>query len=73
MAWIVPLADGLAPHWDVTFAVADADAAAAAAVAHGGRIVMPPTDMPWVRMTVIADPEGATFTASRFVPPGSEG
>ena len=57
----------------MTFAVADADAAAAAAVAHGGRIVMPPTDMPWVRMTVIADPEGATFTASRFVPPGAEG
>jgi uncharacterized protein len=73
VAWIMPLADGLAPHWDVTFSVADADATAAAAVDHGGRIVMPPTDMPWVRMTVIADPEGATFTASKFVPPASEG
>ena len=29
---------------------------------------MPPTDMPWVRMTVITDPGGATFTASKFVP-----
>lgn len=73
VAWIVPLADGLPPHWDVTFSVADADATAAAALAHGGRIVMPPTDMPWVRMTVISDPEGATFTASRFVPPTREG
>jgi uncharacterized protein len=29
---------------------------------------MPPFDAPWVRMTVIRDPQGATFTASRFVP-----
>ena len=27
-----------------------------------------PFDAPWVRMTVIADPQGATFTASKFVP-----
>jgi predicted enzyme related to lactoylglutathione lyase len=72
VAWIVPLADGLPPHWDVTFAVDDADAAAARAVAAGGRILMPPTDMPWVRMTVLSDPEGAVFTASRFVPPAPE-
>ena len=29
---------------------------------------MPPFDAPWVRMTVIADPQGATFIASKFVP-----
>jgi uncharacterized protein len=29
---------------------------------------VPPFDAPWVRMTVIADPDGAQFTASRFVP-----
>ena len=73
VGWILPVADGLAPHWDVTFAVADADATAARAVSSGGRIVMPPTDMPWVRTTVISDPEGAGFTASTFVPPGREG
>ncbi len=73
VAWIVPLDDGLPPHWDVTFGVADADATAARAVERGGRIVLAPTDMPWVRMTVISDPEGAVFTASRFVPPGQEG
>ena len=31
-------------------------------------MVVPPFDAPWVRMTVIADPQGATFTASKFVP-----
>ncbi len=34
----------------------------------GGTVLVPPFDAPWVRMTVIADPQGATFTASRFVP-----
>jgi uncharacterized protein len=55
-------------HWGVTFAVDDADAAAAKASELGGTVVMPPTDMPWVRVTVITDPGGATFTASKFVP-----
>jgi uncharacterized protein len=56
------------PHWGVTFAVDDADAIAARADELGGRVVVPPFDMPWVRMTVISDPQGATFTASKFVP-----
>jgi predicted enzyme related to lactoylglutathione lyase len=55
-------------HWDVTFAVDDADAIAARATELGGRVVVPPLDAPWVRMTVITDPQGATFTASTFVP-----
>jgi predicted enzyme related to lactoylglutathione lyase len=52
----------------VTFAVDDADAVAAHAEQLGGRVVVAPFDAPWVRMTVIADPQGATFTASKFVP-----
>ena len=56
------------PHWDVTFAVADADATAERASELGGHVLAPPFDAPWVRMTVIADPQGATFTASKFVP-----
>jgi predicted enzyme related to lactoylglutathione lyase len=55
-------------HWGVTFAVDDADAIAAKATELGGRVVVPPLDGPWVRMTVITDPQGATFTASKFVP-----
>jgi hypothetical protein len=58
----------LAPHWGVTFAVDDADAIAARAAELGGRLLAPPFDWPWVRMTVISDPQGATFTASQFVP-----
>ena len=56
------------PHWNVTFAVDDADAIAAKASDLGGQVVVPPFDAPWVRMTVIADPQGATFIASKFVP-----
>jgi uncharacterized protein len=55
-------------HWGVTFAVDDADATAARAAELGGRVVVAPFDAPWVRMTVITDPAGATFTASKFVP-----
>jgi uncharacterized protein len=55
-------------HWSVTFAVEDADATAARATELGGTLVVPPLDAPWVRMTVINDPQGATFIASKFVP-----
>jgi uncharacterized protein len=55
-------------NWGVTFAVEDADAIAARAAELGGRVIAPPFDAPWVRMTVIADPQGASFTASKFVP-----
>jgi uncharacterized protein len=56
------------PHWNVTFAVDDADATAAKATELGGKVVVPPFDAPWVRTTVLADPQGATFIASKFVP-----
>jgi predicted enzyme related to lactoylglutathione lyase len=55
-------------HWGVTFAVDDADAIAARAAELGGEVTVPPFDAPWVRMTIITDPQGATFTASKFVP-----
>jgi uncharacterized protein len=55
-------------HWSVTFAVDDADATAARASELGGQVTVPPFDAPWVRMTVITDPQGATFIASKFVP-----
>ena len=56
------------PHWSVTFGVDDADAAAAKAEELGGRVLAPPFDAPWVRMTVLADPAGAMFIATKFVP-----
>jgi uncharacterized protein len=54
-------------HWNVTFAVDDADATAAKAGELGGRVVAPPFDAPWTRLTVLKDPQGATFVASQFV------
>ena len=52
----------------VTFAVDDADATAAKATELGGKVIVPPFDAPWVRMTILGDPQGATFIASKFVP-----
>ena len=70
VATINPIADDqpdTPPHWSVTFAVDDADAAAATATENGGTVVVPPFDAPWVRMTILQDPQGATFIASKFV------
>ena len=60
-------------HWGVTFGVDDADAAAQRTRELGGTVVAGPFDAPWVRMAVIADPQGATFVASQFVPPEDAG
>jgi len=57
----------VSPHWNITFAVDDADATAARAAELGAEVVVPPQDAPWIRMTVIRDPQGATFVASQFV------
>jgi uncharacterized protein len=74
---IIPIRDDrpdVPPHWSVTFATADADATAAKATELGGRVLVPPFDAPWstdtytIRITVIRDPQGAAFTASKFVP-----
>jgi predicted enzyme related to lactoylglutathione lyase len=56
------------PHWSVTFAADDADATAAKATELGGTLIAPPFDAPWTRMTIVSDPQGATFIASQFVP-----
>jgi predicted enzyme related to lactoylglutathione lyase len=55
-------------HWSITFATDDADAAAGKASELGGKVEAGPFDAPWVRMVVLTDPQGATFTASQFVP-----
>jgi uncharacterized protein len=68
VATINPIADDqpdTPPHWSVTFAVDDADAAAAKATELGGKVIVPPFDAPFIRMTVISDPQGASFIASK--------
>ncbi len=71
VATLNPIADDqpeVPAHWSVTFAVDDADATAERAAQLGGRVAVAPFDAPWVRMSVITDPQGATFIASKFVP-----
>ncbi|HET9311466.1 MAG TPA: VOC family protein [Actinomycetota bacterium] len=73
VAWLVPTeregSDESQSHWSITFAVDDADAIAERAAELGGTVLVPPMDAPWIRMTVIRDPQGAVFTASKFTPP----
>ena len=60
-----PLGDA-PPHWCPYFAVEDADAAAARCAKSGGKVVLPPRDLPLVgRFTVLADPDGARFAVIR--------
>jgi predicted enzyme related to lactoylglutathione lyase len=71
VASIIPIADhqpDMPAHWGITFAVDDADVTAAKTTELGGTVIAPPFDAPWVRMTVLADPQGARFIASKFVP-----
>ena len=55
-------------HWSVTFSTDDADQLAARAAELGGNVLLPPMDVPWARMTMIADPQGAAFIATKFAP-----
>jgi predicted enzyme related to lactoylglutathione lyase len=55
-------------HWGVTFSTADADATAAKAAELGGAVLLAPVDAPYSRLTVLRDPQGATFSATAFVP-----
>jgi uncharacterized protein len=62
-------------HWSVTFAVNDPNATAARASELGGAVIAQPFEAPWsrpgyyrVHLTIIKDPQGATFSASKFVP-----
>jgi uncharacterized protein len=72
VAAIRPLDEEGPAHWDVQFTTDDADATAAKAAELGGQVVTQPTDVPWARITVIKDPQGATFTASKFVPENAD-
>lgn len=60
---------GVPPHWMLYLHAADCDAAAARLKELGGSVCVPPSDIPKVgRFSVVADPQGATF--SLFQPAG---
>jgi uncharacterized protein len=53
---------GVPPHWNCYVTVADCDERAGKAVQLGGKLYMPPTDIPNVgRFAVVADPQGAVI------------
>jgi predicted enzyme related to lactoylglutathione lyase len=56
-------------RWDVTFAVADADAAVARATELGARTVIPLFDTDYTRQGTVEDPQGAVLTLSEYRPP----
>lgn len=54
-------------HWMAYVAVEDVDAAAARVEGLGGKVCVPPTDIPNVgRFSVINDPTGATLSIIKF-------
>jgi predicted enzyme related to lactoylglutathione lyase len=55
------------PRWSVDFWVADLDAAADASRVCGGSVLAAPRDVPGFRQAVIADPQGAVFSASQLL------
>ena len=53
---------GQTPHWVSSFATADVDQAVETAQKLGGKVLVPPTDIPqFGRAAVLKDPEGAVF------------
>ena len=60
-----PPMDGVPSHWNNYLRVDDVDAAAKIAVSNGGKQLVPGTDIPPGRFSVVASPSGATFTLFR--------
>jgi hypothetical protein len=62
MAMDGPQWQGVPPHWMIYVKVDDVDAVAARCAQIGGRICVPPMDIPVGRFAVLTDPQGATFS-----------
>jgi len=65
---IPPQAQGSPPNWGVYVTVDDVDATAKKAKVLGGKVLVPPTDIPNVgRFAVLQDPQGAVISAITYV------
>ncbi len=63
-----PGCEGMPPSWGVYVTVADVDATAKLALELGGKVLVPPQDIPQVgRFCVLQDPQGATIKAITYV------
>lgn len=58
---MAPPMEGVPSHWSSYFRVEDVDASAEAAVANGGTLIVPGTDIPPGRFATVASPSGAVF------------
>ncbi len=66
---VPPQAKGMPPAWGVYVTVSDVDATARTAEKLGGKIIVPPQDIPDVgRFCVIQDPQGAFVSAITYIP-----
>ncbi len=68
MAMDGPQFEGIPSHWLVYFAVADCDAATKAVADSSGVVRVPPTEIPVGKFSVVADPQGATFSLIQLAP-----
>jgi predicted enzyme related to lactoylglutathione lyase len=60
---------GAPSTWSVYFSVTDADKTVEAAKSLGGKVLVPPTDIPTIgRFAVLTDPQGAAFSVIKFLP-----
>ncbi len=65
---IPPELNGMVPQWGGYVTVHDVDASAVQAQELGGKLLVPPTDIPSVgRFCVIQDPQGATLSLITYV------
>jgi predicted enzyme related to lactoylglutathione lyase len=63
---------GAPSMWTVYFSVDDADKTVAAAQGLGGKVLVPPMDIPTIgRFAVLMDPQGAAFSVIKFLPRGA--
>ena len=53
-------------YWALYFAVADCDSSAKKAESLGGKVIVPPTDTPAGRFSVLQDPQGAMFSVIKL-------
>jgi len=63
-----PQAQGTTPMWSIYITVDDVDATAKKTKELGGKVLVPPMDIPKVgRFCVIQDPQGATICPIKYV------
>jgi predicted enzyme related to lactoylglutathione lyase len=66
---IPPACEGMPANWGVYVTVDDVDASAKLAVELGGKVCMPPQDIPEVgRFCVLQDPQGAVVSIITYLP-----